>query len=502
MAKQTIEIDTTKRGFAAMWESGGGMTSGGSATIITGRNGEARRPVYMPRGGHLACGDHALITVHEGFHIIRASVSRGSRESATISRIVSTSVKDIDGVKFEAAAEVEELNRYSRGEWDHPLDAKFEKAVEAAFRKAGSYHCRSACYIDSSEKPQQSEADKQRREDEMKRQEAERARLRQEKAEREAQVKAEAEAASKAAKEAGLGARLEAVNDRLVAVGSAPAEIGDAHFKWAWQVYYFTESSVSSVEQYADQREREAAEKARKRQARGAFEAQFDALQSRLQSVGLTAYYEEDGVRLEQVYYAHVYSWSDPGLAELEVKIASEEQALAEAKAKADAEARYQARKAEAAAQGLPQDVRIWRRTGGSTNAGNGWVIGPDGVEREPTSMENPNPRRLQRYGEGFMVWEQILPGEVVLKWSKECSAAPHEFEVLHVPAEGLTKAQLTHIAMLEEDLDRDWASARGLASGLPSPPVGRGWGLAPAPKPTPAAPATLADLKSKFGKR
>lgn len=76
------------------------------------------------------------------------------------------------------------------------------------------------------------------------------------------------------------------------------------------------------------------------------------------------------------------------------------------------------------------------------------------------------------------MVWEQILEGEVVLAWSKVTSAAPHEFEIVHMPEEGLTDEQLTYIAMIEEELDKQWENARGLASGIPSPPVGDGWGL------------------------
>ena len=227
---KTISIDTTKRGFAAMWESGGGLTSGGSATIITGKNGEARRPVYMPRGGHLACGDHALITVHEGFYIVHAGVSRGTRSSASISRIISVSVKDISGEKWEAKAEGEEVNTFSKGEWDKPLDEKFAPAVEAAFHKAGSYHCRSAYYIDNSAKPEAAEADLKKRAEEARKQDEERARLRQEKADREARAKAEAEATSKAVKEAGLGARLEAVNIRLTALGRELVEAGGVSF--------------------------------------------------------------------------------------------------------------------------------------------------------------------------------------------------------------------------------------------------------------------------------
>lgn len=207
MKTQKISIDTTKRGFAAMWESGGGLTSGGSATIIAGRNGEARRPIYVPRGGHLACGSHALIGVDRGFYVVRAGVSRGTRSSASVSRIVGVSVKDINGEKWEATAELEEVNTFSEGEWDTPLDPKLVPAVEAAFNKAGSFHCRSAYFVDTSAKPDVSEAEKVRRDAETQRQDAERAKLRQSKADADALAKAQAEAASKTAKEAGLGSR-------------------------------------------------------------------------------------------------------------------------------------------------------------------------------------------------------------------------------------------------------------------------------------------------------
>ncbi len=76
------------------------------------------------------------------------------------------------------------------------------------------------------------------------------------------------------------------------------------------------------------------------------------------------------------------------------------------------------------------------------------------------------------------MIWEQILQGEVVLKWSKAYTAADHEFEIVHLPSEGLTEAQLTHIAMLEEEIAREWEGARGLSSGQPSPGIGDGWGF------------------------
>src|SRR3989338_7678667 len=342
---RTISIDTTKRGFAAMWESGGGLTSGGSAIIITGKNGEARRPVYMPRGGHLACGTHALITVHDGFYYVRAGVSCGSRSSASVWRIVSTSVKDIDGEKWSASAEVELVNSFSKGEWDKPLEEKFAPAVEAAFRKASSYHCRSAYYVDTS---------------------------------------AKSEAASKAAKEAGLGARLEDANVRLIALGREVVELGEVSFKWGWQSQLYSEQAVANVERNILQIEAELAEKERKRTAREAFQPKFEGFAPRAEAIGLAIEFSDDGVRFSGDYYGQ-QPYSEEGLARFAANLDEREVKAAEAKAKADAEATYQQRKIEAMELGLPTDIRIWSRRGGRTNAGDGWVIGPDGQDRGNT---------------------------------------------------------------------------------------------------------------------
>ncbi len=470
---KTIGIDTTKRGFAAMWESGGGMTSGGSSTIITGRNGEPRRPVYMPRGGHLACGNHALITVHDGFYFVHAGVSRGSRSSASVWRIVSTSVKDIDGEKWSASAEVELVNSFSKGEWDKPLDEKFAPAVEAAFRKAGSYHCRSAYYVDMSAKSEPSEADLKKRAEEARKQDEERARLRQEKADREARAKAEAEATSKAAKEAGLGARLEAANVRLIALGREVVELSEVSFKWGWQNQYYSEQTVANVERHIASIEVEKAEQERKRTAREVFQPKFEAFSARAEAIGLAIEFCETNVRLGSDYYNHTYT--DEGVAAFAANLDRRERETAEAKAKANAEATYQERKTEAQALGLPTDIRIWCRRGGRTNAGDGWVIGPDGQDRGNTAWYNPRPRHTS---EGDKIWEQILKGEVVLKWSKGSSAAYHEFEVVHLPAEGLTEAQLERIREIQDELESEGEGAYGLAYGLLSPAVGEGWGL------------------------
>lgn len=149
---RTVTVEATKRGLPATWETGGGLTSGGSATIVAKRDGSKPRPVFVRRKGHRSGGPHALIVLHEGFYLVHASVARGVRHSARIERVVSTSVEDVDGGKRKATAEVEVVNTFDRGEWDVPLDKTLEPAMEAAFRKASIYHCRSAVYVDTSDR--------------------------------------------------------------------------------------------------------------------------------------------------------------------------------------------------------------------------------------------------------------------------------------------------------------------------------------------------------------
>lgn len=303
-----------------------------------------------------------------------------------------------------------------------------------------------------------------------------------EKASAEARAKAQAEDASKAAK-AGLLPRLEAANARLIALGREPVELGESSFKWGWQNQHYSERSVAEVERQVAQFEAEHAEKERKRISRETFQPKFEAFKARAEAIGISIEFGDETVRLAGEHYGQPYS--DEGLAKFVADLDKRERDAAEARAKAQAEATYQTRKTEAAALGLPTDIRIWCRRGGRTNAGDGWVIGPDGQDRGNTAWYNPRPRHTS---EGDKIWEQILKGEVVLKWSKGSSAAAHEFEVIHLPAEGLTDAQLERIAEIQEELEREWEGARGMASGLPSPPVGNGWGLLPKEQPKPAA--------------
>jgi len=132
-----FKIERTRTGLPARWECGGSATNTGECTIIAGANGLPKKAVYIKRSGHLSNGRHALIIVEVGDYIIEAY---HHRKDFTI-RI--HKILQFD----DEAAIVEQINRFSKNEWDAELPAFLEAAVEAAKDKATCYHCRSAHYI-------------------------------------------------------------------------------------------------------------------------------------------------------------------------------------------------------------------------------------------------------------------------------------------------------------------------------------------------------------------
>lgn len=72
-----ISIERTKKGFPAIWESGGGFTNTGEAQIIAGKDGKPKRPIYIRKKGHLANSEHALLPIEVGDYVIKAYHSRG-----------------------------------------------------------------------------------------------------------------------------------------------------------------------------------------------------------------------------------------------------------------------------------------------------------------------------------------------------------------------------------------------------------------------------------------
>jgi len=137
----------TKEGFPCLWESGGGLSDRGESTIIANKDG---RPKKALRRGQLANGEHALVPIEEGDYIINAFHRQNycytQDFSVEIYKVVE--FEEIDEETFAVVEfyngkyDMEHVICWGMPEWDEPLPAFLEDAVQAAMAKATCYHCR------------------------------------------------------------------------------------------------------------------------------------------------------------------------------------------------------------------------------------------------------------------------------------------------------------------------------------------------------------------------
>jgi len=130
--KSMIQVERSKTGLPCLWESGGGNTNTGAATIVAAGNGGPKRAIYVRRNGPRANFQHALIPISAGDLIVQASQHRLDYD---------IDIYVIDQIKNDVA-EVNLLNHFSEGEWDSKLDPAYDEAVACAEEKARCYHCR------------------------------------------------------------------------------------------------------------------------------------------------------------------------------------------------------------------------------------------------------------------------------------------------------------------------------------------------------------------------
>jgi hypothetical protein len=204
-----IRIEKTKKGFPAFWEKGGGYTNTGEATIIANKDGQPKKAIYVRRRGHLANENHALVILEVGDYIIKANHHRkdfeieiykvvnfesencshfstgATLDTMTVEEFVSkygnlenftklkgflrdtyqidektaaqsTRIFDIGELEIlelkeetyeKTYAVVEQVNCFSRGEWDAKLPAYLYAAVWRTMEKATCYHCREPHFI-------------------------------------------------------------------------------------------------------------------------------------------------------------------------------------------------------------------------------------------------------------------------------------------------------------------------------------------------------------------
>lgn len=134
-------IERTKNGYPALWESGGGRSNTGEATIIASPSGEPKKAIYIRSRGSLANAHHALVILEVGDYILEANHHRKDFN------IYVYKILDFKSKATEEVATVEQVYEFSKGKWDKEPPAYLEQAVYTAMYKATCYHCREPHYI-------------------------------------------------------------------------------------------------------------------------------------------------------------------------------------------------------------------------------------------------------------------------------------------------------------------------------------------------------------------
>lgn len=296
-----------------------------------------------------------------------------------------------------------------------------------------------------------------------------------EKADAAAKAKAEAEVASQEAKLSGLGKRVEAVNRRREAVGQLPYEVGKTSFGFASSyssnVRLYTEANVAAVEREVTQLEEKAALKAAVEELRANVGPTVEAKGCQL---GTPDYLDSSFAQLtleaKDVELRRIFPCSLEGIDELKAAwpefLIEAEAKRAEAKAAADKGAEEQWLRE----QGYPTDFECVHERGHGNTHRQCWVIQPDGREREADEEVHPRQKHVATK------WNIIRPGEIALMWEKRTNAGGHCFTVVHILCEKPTDEQAETICAILEGIEQRWEGARGLASGISSPNVGKGW--------------------------
>lgn len=90
---------------------------------------------------------------------------------------------------------------------------------------------------------------------------------------------------------------------------------------------------------------------------------------------------------------------------------------------------------------------RAWKRVGGATNRGEGFVVCPDGSLRERDYATD-----CRRSGDGNQIWKIVEQDELAIYYEKAYTAAPFEWHIGFKPAK-LTSEQVETVKRLEREI-------------------------------------------------
>lgn len=136
-----INLTKTRKGYPAMWESGGAMMNSANATIVGGFNFNKLTPVFIKDVGSNACASHALFIVEEGYKIGLGESGADGEFHLTI-WVIDRITKEHNGEFTASLTQI--YNSLVDGDY---IDSEFDPMASALKKKLMMFHCSEPIYL-------------------------------------------------------------------------------------------------------------------------------------------------------------------------------------------------------------------------------------------------------------------------------------------------------------------------------------------------------------------
>lgn len=182
-----------------------------------------------------------------------------------------------------------------------------------------------------------------------------------------------------------------------------------------------------------------------KKEKKDEFIPQYRELEELIKDTELSMIYIDNGIQIKapnSIYNYRTYPYSQEGfntcvkyIKDYKEKIRQEQEKARLEMEKLKQEKELKEKKADAKEKGYPTIFKFKNRIGGKTGLSHAFVIEKDGMIREPDHNELRNSNHRYHYNwknnaDGIQEYQQILPGEIIVSYTKEVTATPYVLNV------------------------------------------------------------------------
>ena len=184
------------------------------------------------------------------------------------------------------------------------------------------------------------------------------------------------------------------------------------------------------------------------REAREKYKPMYQETEKTVAHLGLEFIYYDNSIYVHGPSYSNHFNYSEKDYNNLLESLIDYQKELE--KEKEETRRKEAMLKKEAKRLGYPELFEFYNRVTGKTGQSHAYVIERNGVIREPdyNDLRNQNHRYHDDWlnrADGTHGYKQILPGEVIVSYTKECTAKPYIFDIEWADGE-LTEAQIDTI--------------------------------------------------------